>query len=530
MELEVHLEHIRSSLYNDNFSTNSNSSQKTFEVIDWYLRLWSVYVLPLAIFLGVLNNTLILVVMPRSLVCVPRRVKRYYMWVALFDLLTVVMNDLLFSYFEDGLYFTTGGRFVIRTRSLGTWACKTLTIALKAATFFASYFFVFLTLERTFAVCVPLVAKRLFATHLSHFAAPTAISSAILAVQAIFSLLMDDVMWLPRGQNLCFRHPVLGDFLYQLYIWYACTVQYFLHPVVLLVCSVLICIKLLRQTETQKLFAAKSSVIIPPEGTLRKKLSHSASSIKGFTNGPAQAKIRSSMSVQFSYLRPNCSSSAHGSSEMSSLSPPEMVKSEAVVRVLREEGLVPAAAVATVALTQVTAAVSAITLPSPPSLQTSRSPGPSRTNSQLQHRGPGSPPERPLLRARRSRVTRELRASLTVVTLALMQCAAYLPCGLVCMFMCVALASKNVQHEQPEYFANLFVSFIFIETFFTMAHVWNLYIYIIKVCVRTWLNICSSKSTSTFPSWLQIREFLKKSLRISERIHMRWRPPPPMPG
>lgn len=488
MELQTHLEHIRSNLYNFTLSANHNASNITFEVVDWYLRIWSVYGLPIAIFLGLMNNTLILVVMPRSLVGVPRRVKRYYMWVAFFDLLTIVTNDLLFSYLEDGLFFTTGGSFVIRTRSLGKWACKTLTIALKAATFFASYFLAYLTVERTFAVCAPLVAKRFFSANRSHFVVPTVISSSILAVQAIFTLLMDEVMWMPGGQNLCFRHPKFGDFLYQLYIWYACTVQYFLHPFVLLVCSLLICIKMLRQTKTRKHFVASNA----RECTLRHAQTFHSPRVTRI--GSVKRRIRHSSSVQFSFLpiasnipSASGSESVHTSGDANSLHPPERVRPDSMVRVLREEGLLQVTG--SEALTPVAAALTpetAIALSSAPSsFRFPPSPTVSRHHSQQRYNlsADGSLTERPLIRPRRTRVSRETRASLTVVTLALMQCVAYLPCGTVCMFMCVALASgsEHMQREQPEYFANLLASFIFIETVFTLAHVWNLYIYLIKV-------------------------------------------------
>ena len=56
---------------------------------DWYLKVWSIYVMPALIVLGVLNNVLILAIMPLSAVAVPLRVKRFYIMVALGDLLVV---------------------------------------------------------------------------------------------------------------------------------------------------------------------------------------------------------------------------------------------------------------------------------------------------------------------------------------------------------------------------------------------------------------------------------------------------------
>lgn len=104
-----------------NGSTNGSGSQSTAglqpsgialeNTPDWYLRYSSIYVVPVVIILGVVNNAFVLWVMPNARVSVPPRVKRLYILIAFFDLIAVVVKDLLYYYIEDGLYYTTNGAF-----------------------------------------------------------------------------------------------------------------------------------------------------------------------------------------------------------------------------------------------------------------------------------------------------------------------------------------------------------------------------------------------------------------------------------
>ena len=80
-------------------------------VSDFVLRYSAIYLVPLLILLGVLNNVLVLCVMPRARVTVPTRVKRLYVGIAFGDLLTTVFKNIVYFYVEDGLYYTTAGGF-----------------------------------------------------------------------------------------------------------------------------------------------------------------------------------------------------------------------------------------------------------------------------------------------------------------------------------------------------------------------------------------------------------------------------------
>lgn len=79
--------------------------------------------------------------------------------------------------------------------------------------------------------------------------------------------------------------------------------------------------------------------------------------------------------------------------------------------------------------------------------------------------------------------TKELRASVTVVTLALLQCAAYFPSSVLCMFYCFGSAS-DMPTTHPHDFADLVVVYDFAFIFCTVGHVWNFFVYVTKVFSR----------------------------------------------
>lgn len=65
-----------------------------------------------------------------------------------------------------------------------------------------TYTLVYLTIERTIAVCAPLFSKRYMTERLS-VVLPAIGIGAILTVHTVFCLLLDDIIELPHGQNLC---------------------------------------------------------------------------------------------------------------------------------------------------------------------------------------------------------------------------------------------------------------------------------------------------------------------------------------
>lgn len=77
--------------------------------------------------------------------------------------------------------------------------------------------------------------------------------------------------------------------------------------------------------------------------------------------------------------------------------------------------------------------------------------------------------------------SKELQASITVVSLALLQCIVYFPSAVGCMFYCLAYSNALVRVLQPAYFAEIVVVYKFAHFLFTIAHVWNFYVYFAKV-------------------------------------------------
>lgn len=75
---------------------------------------------------------------------------------------------------------------------------------------------------------------------------------------------------------------------------------------------------------------------------------------------------------------------------------------------------------------------------------------------------------------------KELKASVTVLTLALLQCAVYFPSSVMCMLYCFANES-DMPIAYPRAFADLVVIYNFAYLFCTVAHCWNFFVYLTKV-------------------------------------------------
>lgn len=90
----------------------------------------------------------------------------------------------------------------VRTRSLGAWPCKISVLLWIFPLIGEMYALAYLTMERTVAVCAPLFAKR-YVTERISIVLPTLGIGAILAVHTVLCLMLDDLTFLPNGQNLC---------------------------------------------------------------------------------------------------------------------------------------------------------------------------------------------------------------------------------------------------------------------------------------------------------------------------------------
>lgn len=75
--------------------------------------------------------------------------------------------------------------------------------------------------------------------------------------------------------------------------------------------------------------------------------------------------------------------------------------------------------------------------------------------------------------------SRELQASMTVLTLAILQCLVYIPVSVGCMFYCAANASVYIQVTFPLYWASVTVLYKFVNSFFTVSEV-----KILLICLR----------------------------------------------
>ena len=80
----------------------TNSMQRT-PSNDLIFSIILIYVLPCIIALGVFNNIVTILVMIKRDVNIGKRLKGYYIAIAIFDLLTVITGSLIINYMEDGL-------------------------------------------------------------------------------------------------------------------------------------------------------------------------------------------------------------------------------------------------------------------------------------------------------------------------------------------------------------------------------------------------------------------------------------------
>lgn len=108
---------ILSSTNDDSAVAAVATTQAPEEAADWFLQYTAIYIIPLWIVLGVLNNVSVLCVMPRKGVLVPKRMKRLYIGIAFGDLITILAQDLVYFYLEQGLYFTTNGAYWVRSKN-----------------------------------------------------------------------------------------------------------------------------------------------------------------------------------------------------------------------------------------------------------------------------------------------------------------------------------------------------------------------------------------------------------------------------
>lgn len=77
--------------------------------------------------------------------------------------------------------------------------------------------------------------------------------------------------------------------------------------------------------------------------------------------------------------------------------------------------------------------------------------------------------------------SKELQASITVVSLALLQCIVYFPSAVACMFYCLAYYNVTIRLLFPEYFAEIVIVYKFGHFLFTIGHTWNFYVYFAKI-------------------------------------------------
>ena len=123
----------------------------------WHFNeIWRAYVHPILIILAIISNLLTIIVIPR--VDLQKHLKFYYASIAVSDIL-IILLIFLWLFTGPGLYFATDGEFNFYPLTKNLYICKFVSIFGNIAKNFSDYIYVFLGLDRIFAVFFPFKAR-----------------------------------------------------------------------------------------------------------------------------------------------------------------------------------------------------------------------------------------------------------------------------------------------------------------------------------------------------------------------------------
>ena len=119
-------------------------------------EIWRTYVLPFLIVISIVSNFVTIIVIPRT--DLQNNLKIYYVSIAVSNVLIIILI-FVWIFTGPGLYYATGGKvhFYLLVKNL--YICKFMTIFGNIAKNFSDYIYVFLGLDRIFAVFFPFKAR-----------------------------------------------------------------------------------------------------------------------------------------------------------------------------------------------------------------------------------------------------------------------------------------------------------------------------------------------------------------------------------
>ena len=86
-----------------------------------------------------------------------------------------------------------------------------------------------------------------------------------------------------------------------------------------------------------------------------------------------------------------------------------------------------------------------------------------------------------VVKSSKQMMSNETIASLTAVCLAVIQLIGYLPMFIICMLFCLAVGSPEFMQNSPGLFAILGISYDMSTAMYSLAHLWNFYVYLVKI-------------------------------------------------
>ena len=134
-----------------NISGNVVSIGKPIE-LDAVLQIFLLYVEPIVIAIGLIGNSLVVIVMPKQSVVAAKSAKFYYNLLAIANLLDITIGWLSTSFISQTLSLHTSDQLSIRTDTYNTFSCKIFYGLWTTFEVLADYVVVAMGIERIIAV------------------------------------------------------------------------------------------------------------------------------------------------------------------------------------------------------------------------------------------------------------------------------------------------------------------------------------------------------------------------------------------
>ena len=120
--------------------------------LDLILQIFLMYVEPIIIVIGLIGNSLVIIIMPQQSVFAAKSAKFYYNLLATSNLLDITVGWLLTSFLSQTLTLHTNEQIMMRTDTYNAFSCKVFYGLWTSFEVLADYVVVAMGIERIIAV------------------------------------------------------------------------------------------------------------------------------------------------------------------------------------------------------------------------------------------------------------------------------------------------------------------------------------------------------------------------------------------